>query len=75
MYLGALSVSVTHNSLQKVFNSRLRRTEGFIIAHPYMAVLLIFGFLGAVIMAIKRLLDDDTDLQAEHRHTKGGRLD
>ena len=60
---------------QKAFNSSLTKTEGFIIAHPYMAVLLIFGFLAAVIMAIKRLLNDDTDLEAEHRYIKGGRLD
>lgn len=40
-----------------------------------MAVLLILGFLAAVIMAMKRVLDDDTDLQAGHRYMKGGRLD
>lgn len=75
MHLVAVfTVSVTHTSLQKAFSSSLRRTEGFIIAHPYMAVLLILGFLAAVIMAIKRILDDDTD-QAGHRYMKGGRLD
>lgn len=58
----------------RAFNSSLTSTEDFIIAHPYMAVLLILGFLAAVIMAIKRLLDDDTDLQSEHRYIKGGRL-
>ncbi|KAG1740372.1 thioredoxin-like protein [Suillus lakei] len=61
--------------LLRVFNSSLTNTEGFIIAHPYMAVLLILGFLAAVVMAIKKLLDDDTDLQSGHRYTKGGRLD
>jgi hypothetical protein len=60
---------------KKVFNSSLTRTEGFIIAHPYMAVLLILGFLAAVVMAIKKLLDDDSDLQSGYRYTKGGRLD
>lgn len=40
-----------------------------------MAVLLILGFLAAVVMAIKKLLDDDTDLQSGHRYIKGGRLD
>lgn len=60
---------------KKAFNSSFARTEGFIIAHPYMAVLLILGFLAAVIMAMKRVLDDDTDLQAGHRYMKGGRLD
>jgi thioredoxin domain-containing protein 5 len=61
--------------LLRVFNSSLTRTEGFIIAHPYMAVLLILGFLAAVVMAIKKLLDDDSDLQSGYRYTKGGRLD
>ncbi|KAG1875422.1 thioredoxin-like protein [Suillus subalutaceus] len=61
--------------LLRAFNSSLTNTEGFIIAHPYMAVLLILGFLAAVVMAIKKLLDDDTDLQSEHRYIKGGRLD
>jgi protein disulfide-isomerase-like protein len=61
--------------LLRVFNSSLTRTEGFIIAHPYMAVLMILGFLAAVVMAIKKLLDDDSDLQSGYRYTKGGRLD
>lgn len=61
--------------LIRVFNSSLKSTEGFIIAHPYMAVLLILGFLAAVVVAIKKLLDDDTDLRSEHRYNKGGRLD
>jgi hypothetical protein len=66
---------LAYNSIQKVFNSSLTRTEGFIIAHPYMAVLMILGFLAAVVMAIKKLLDDDSDLQSGYRYTKGGRLD
>ncbi|KAG2069761.1 thioredoxin-domain-containing protein [Suillus decipiens] len=61
--------------LLRAFNSSLSNTEGFIIAHPYMAVLVILGFLAAVVMAIKKLLDDDTDLQSGHKYTKGGRLD
>jgi len=68
------SENILERSL-RVFNSSLTSTEGFIIAHPYMAVLLILGFLAAVVMAIKKLLDDDTDLQAGHRNIKGGRLD
>jgi hypothetical protein len=40
-----------------------------------MAVLLILGFLAAVVVAIKKLLDDDTDLRSDHRYNKGGRLD
>ncbi|KAG2130452.1 thioredoxin-like protein [Suillus bovinus] len=59
----------------RVLNSSLTSTESFIIAHPYMAVLLILGFLAAVVMAIKKLLDDDTDVQSGHKYFKGGRLD
>jgi len=59
----------------KVFNSSLTRIETFIIAHPYMTVLVIFGFFAAVILGIKRLLDDDTDLQSGNRYMKGDRLD
>lgn len=68
------SENILERSL-RVLNSSLTSTEGFIIAHPYMAVLLILGFLAAVVMAIKKLLDDDTDLQPGHRYIKGGRLD
>ncbi|KAG0698012.1 thioredoxin-like protein [Suillus ampliporus] len=78
VYSNKIRSKHSENILERIiraFNSSLARTEGFIITHPYMAVLLIFGFLVAVIMAIKRLLDDDTDMQPGHRYIKGGRLD
>ncbi|KAF9224446.1 thioredoxin-like protein, partial [Gyrodon lividus] len=58
------------------FNSVLVGLERSIVAHPYMTVLVIAGFLAAIFMAIKRLLSDDVaDWEAEQRYAKGGRLD
>ena len=57
-------------------NTALIRAQRWIVAHPYMTVLAVFGLIGAVIMALRSLLGDEpVDWEAEKRYAKRGRLD
>jgi hypothetical protein len=63
-------------SCGQALNATLVQLGEAVAAHPYMTILAILGLVGAVVMALRSvLMDESAEWTADKRFVKGDRLD
>lgn len=62
-------------SREQWLNASFVTLEGNVAKHPYVTILVVLGFVGAMAMALRSLFKDDSDWIVEKRYAKGDRLD